>query len=122
MANLPLVWKRAERPRSCSIKPCKKTTASPRYFPPSSNIVIWAVRAETASASSERARKIYESAEKNDLHLALATFPRAMVEPTAAVAHWDRDDIVCLRSCVMKPEHRDWMPEILRRLNLAGNS
>jgi hypothetical protein len=27
---------------------------------------------------------------------------------------------LCLRACVMKPEHREWMPEILKRLSLAA--
>jgi hypothetical protein len=29
---------------------------------------------------------------------------------------WDADTITCLRACVMKPQHREWLPEILKRL------
>jgi len=39
-----------------------------------------------------------------------------MVEATGAITEWDTNDVVCLRACVMKPEHREWMPEIVKRL------
>jgi glutamate/tyrosine decarboxylase-like PLP-dependent enzyme len=89
-------------------------------FPPELDIVVWAVPAESASESSARARKIFDEAASRDLHLALATFPRIMLEPSRPVGRWDADEIVCLRACAMKPEHREWMPEILRRLASAG--
>lgn len=91
-------------------------------FAPELDIVVWAVRAQSASAASARARAIFEQAARRDLHLALATFPRAMVEPCGAVARWDADAVTCLRACVMKPEHRAWMPEILERLRAAASA
>jgi glutamate/tyrosine decarboxylase-like PLP-dependent enzyme len=89
-------------------------------FPPELDIVTWAVRAESASVASSRARQVFDAAAKRDLHLALATFPRAMVEPCRAVQHWDAEHVTCLRACVMKPEHRDWLAEILTRLDAAA--
>jgi tyrosine decarboxylase / aspartate 1-decarboxylase len=89
-------------------------------FAPELDIVVWAVRAESASESSERARRIFDAAAERDLHMALATFPRAMLEASAPVSRWDVDEIVCLRACAMKPEHREWMPEILERLKTAA--
>jgi hypothetical protein len=80
------------------------------------------VRAGSASESSTRARAIFDAAAGRDLHLALATFPRAMLAAAAPVRDWDRDEITCLRACVMKPEHREWMEEILRRLDAAACS
>jgi glutamate/tyrosine decarboxylase-like PLP-dependent enzyme len=91
-------------------------------FPPELDIVTWAVRAETAGESSARARRLFEAAAQLDLHLALATFPRSMTEAIRPVSRWDADEIVCLRACAMKPEHREWMPEILRRLGEAANA
>jgi len=32
---------------------------------------------------------------------------------------WDADEILCLRACVMKPEHMEWLPEIVKRLEGA---
>ncbi|HEY7161931.1 MAG TPA: aspartate aminotransferase family protein, partial [Acidobacteriota bacterium] len=58
-------------------------------------------------------------AAQNDLHLALATFPREMAEAVVPVTEWDSENITCLRACVMKPEHLDWLPEILKRLRTA---
>ncbi|HZM71530.1 MAG TPA: aminotransferase class V-fold PLP-dependent enzyme [Candidatus Cryosericum sp.] len=89
-------------------------------MPPELDIVTWAVRAASSTESSAMARRIFDAAAHRDLHLALATFPRTMLEPAAPVTRWDADEIVCLRACVMKPEHRDWMAEILSRLQAAA--
>lgn len=88
-------------------------------FTPELDIVAWSVRTISASRSSDLARRIFEAAAGHDLHLAVATFPRALVEPTGAIERWDADNVVCLRACVMKPEHLEWMPEVVRRLELA---
>lgn len=89
--------------------------------PPELDIVTWAVRAGSASESSARARRLFAAAASADLHVALAEFPRVMLEPAAPVVEWDAGRILCLRACLMKPEHRDWLPEILTRLrNAAG--
>jgi glutamate/tyrosine decarboxylase-like PLP-dependent enzyme len=90
-------------------------------FRPELDIVTWAVLAPTASESSNGARRIFAAAAARDLHLALASFPRSMAEPASPVATWDAGEIVCLRACVMKPEHRDWMPAILKRLRAAAS-
>jgi glutamate/tyrosine decarboxylase-like PLP-dependent enzyme len=88
-------------------------------FAPELDIVVFAMRAPRASAASARARKVFDNAARRDLHLALATFPRAMVEGTGVIEAWDANEIVCLRACVMKPEHREWMPEIVSRLKAS---
>jgi glutamate/tyrosine decarboxylase-like PLP-dependent enzyme len=91
-------------------------------FPPELDIVVWAVRDETADGSSARARRVFDAAARLDLHLALATFPRTMLEACRPVSRWDADEIVCLRACAMKAEHREWMPEILRRVRQAAGA
>ncbi len=90
-------------------------------FPPELDIVVWALRAPTASEASARAERLFAAAAQHDLHLALASFPREMCAPAAPVESWDSDRLTCLRACVMKPEHREWMPEILSRLDVAGD-
>jgi glutamate/tyrosine decarboxylase-like PLP-dependent enzyme len=89
-------------------------------FAPELDIVTWVVRAPRASEASARARAVFDAAARRDLHLALAAFPRAMVEPCGAVEHWDADAVTCLRACVMKADHAAWMPEILSRLRAAA--
>jgi glutamate/tyrosine decarboxylase-like PLP-dependent enzyme len=86
---------------------------------PELDIVVWAVRAGTATESSDLARRIFETAARHDLHLAVATFPRRMAETARPVETWDAEHLVCLRACVMKPEHEAWLPEILSRLDAA---
>ena len=88
-------------------------------FDPELDIVTWAVRAPTASQASAEARRIFAAAARRDLHLAVASFPRALVEGSGAVRSWDADAVACLRACVMKPEHRDWIPAIVQRLVAA---
>jgi tyrosine decarboxylase/aspartate 1-decarboxylase len=98
--------------------------AIPRFVPlnvPELDIVVWAVRAETARAASAAARKIFDAAAEQGLYLALASFPRAMFSGLAPVERWNGEDLMCLRACVMKPEHREWLPELLRRLDLASS-
>lgn len=90
-------------------------------MPPALDIVNWAVRAERASEASARARAVFDAAAARDLHLAVATYPRALAEEAEAVSVWDADTLGCLRSCVMKPEHRAWLPEILTRLRAAAD-
>jgi glutamate/tyrosine decarboxylase-like PLP-dependent enzyme len=90
-------------------------------FLPELDIVVWAVKARTATEASARARRLFAEAAKRDLHLALATFPRGLLEASAPVEDWDADSIVCLRACAMKPEQRDWLPEITRRLDAAAS-
>jgi glutamate/tyrosine decarboxylase-like PLP-dependent enzyme len=108
--------------RSASLDLYRRVADNARFAPllePELDIVVWAVRAESASESSDRARQIFETAAGQDLHLALASFPRSMLERSQPVEIWDAEAIMCLRACVMKPEHKDWMPEIWKRLILA---
>jgi tyrosine decarboxylase / aspartate 1-decarboxylase len=91
-------------------------------FPPQLDVVAWAVRADTASQASRRAHALHAAARKHDLHLSLVTLPRTMLERTHPVRTWDAETLVCLRACVMKPEHREWMREILTRLDAAAGS
>jgi tyrosine decarboxylase/aspartate 1-decarboxylase len=77
----------------------------PRFlpaFPPELDIVVWAVRAQTAAESSARARETFAKAECAGLHLALAELPAAFFgDPWGAGG-----TITALRSVLMKPEHR----------------
>jgi hypothetical protein len=42
-----------------------------------------------------------------------------MLQDAHPVEFWDEDQITCLRACVMKPEHLEWMPEIVKRLKAS---
>ena len=91
------------------------------FDPPELDIVVFSLKAASASAASDANRRLFEAAAGHDLHLALAAFPRVMLERSGAALAWDTGSLTCLRACVMKPEHRDWMPEILTRLRRAAD-
>jgi glutamate/tyrosine decarboxylase-like PLP-dependent enzyme len=80
-------------------------------FPPELDIVVWAPKAASASRSSALANQFFNKAAAQNLHLSLATLPVAFFEQHHGV-DWDQEQITCLRSCLMKPEHLDWLNPI----------
>lgn len=92
----------------------QRLTHDPRFIAglaPDLDIVVWAVQAKGASAASAAARRIFEDAGKVGLHLALAELPIDLVDPELRLVR-DQDTVTCLRSVLMKPEHREWLPRI----------
>ena len=87
---------------------------------PALDIVVFGVRADTAGAASDRARAVFDAAAERDLHLALLKLPRARAESWWPELEWDTDTVTVLRCCLMKSEHRAWLPEITLRLEQAG--
>jgi glutamate/tyrosine decarboxylase-like PLP-dependent enzyme len=89
------------------------------FFPPQLDIVIFASRAASASTISQRSRAIFDTAASQKLHLALANFPRSLFGETWSDIVWDQPFVTCLRSCLMKPEHLDWIEPIWEVLERA---
>jgi glutamate/tyrosine decarboxylase-like PLP-dependent enzyme len=85
-------------------------------FEPELDIVVWTVRSESLSRSSEMARNVFDACAKAGLHLALAELPAGFFQFDASVQK-DRDTVVCLRSVLMKPEHEEWVGKIAEILN-----
>ena len=88
-------------------------------LPPQLDIVCWGIRAGTASAASGLARLVFDEAARRDLHLALVTLPRALVAHWWPELEWDQEAVTCLRSCLMKPEHAEWLDRIWSRLDAS---
>jgi tyrosine decarboxylase / aspartate 1-decarboxylase len=89
---------------------------------PELDIVVWALRGGTVEESSARARVVFEDAARRDLHLALVKMPVEFFGGDV----WKEEDakvaggvVSCLRSVLMKPEHKLWMDEIWTRLEAA---
>ncbi|HKF42778.1 MAG TPA: aminotransferase class I/II-fold pyridoxal phosphate-dependent enzyme [Thermoanaerobaculia bacterium] len=100
-----------------------RLSADPRFlapFPPELDIVVWTPRARSASRSSELARKLFDETANRGLHLALAELPSRFFDLPSLGIEPDRDRITCLRSVLMKPEHKDWIPKIWEILDEAG--
>ena len=88
-------------------------------FPPQLDIVIFAPCAASASAISQRSRAVFEAAAAENLHLALATLPQSLLGHTWTDIQWDQSAVTVLRSCLMKPEHLDWIERIWSALDRA---
>jgi tyrosine decarboxylase / aspartate 1-decarboxylase len=88
-------------------------------FPPELDILVWTPRAERVSQASELSRRIFAEAARDDLHLALATLPVDFFDLRRVRMARDAEEVVCLRSVLMKPEHAAWVDEIWRILNHA---
>jgi tyrosine decarboxylase/aspartate 1-decarboxylase len=82
-------------------------------FAPELDIVVWAPRANSATEISELSQRVFDAAAKQDLHFALIHLPtRFFASLQSAAARSDRETVLCLRSVLMKPEHRDWLDRI----------
>ena len=79
---------------------------------PQLDIVVYAVNAGDAVTASEKASKVFDEAAKKDLHLALVSIPSSIVSHYWPELEINRDTVACLRSCLMKPEHLDWVNKI----------
>lgn len=89
---------------------------------PELDIVVWAPDGETASQISDRSERLFEAAAKENLHLAKFKYPSSMLESRWSDVEFDRDDVICLRSCLMKPEHLDWIDRIWKILDGSADS
>jgi tyrosine decarboxylase/aspartate 1-decarboxylase len=106
--------------RAAALELHRRLQATPEFVAPIApelDIVVWAVRGASAAESSLRARQIFEAAAQRDLHLALVQLPVGMFPGVWPEA--DAPTVACLRSVLMKPEHRSWMDAIWERLVAA---
>jgi tyrosine decarboxylase/aspartate 1-decarboxylase len=99
-----------------------KIAGDPRFiaaFPPELDIVVFAPRAGSISQSSVLTRKIFDAAAKRNLHLAVAELPVQFFEGSLIGTKKDGAWMTCLRSVLMKPEHREWLGRIWAILSEA---
>ena len=85
-------------------------------FPPELDIVIWAPQSRKSSEITDRSKALFESAARQGLHLAVATFPKTMLQDGWDI-EWDHEQVACLRSCLMKAEHLAWIDNIWQILD-----
>jgi hypothetical protein len=108
-----------ENGRKAAIALFEKIQGDQRFltaFPPELDIVIWASLSGKASEISIRAKEIFVATARQNLHLAITTFPKTMLEKTWNI-NWDQEYVTCLRSCLMKAEHIEWVDRIWQRLD-----
>jgi glutamate/tyrosine decarboxylase-like PLP-dependent enzyme len=88
---------------------------------PQLDIVVFACEAQDAINASNKARALFDAAARKDLHLALIDVPIEIAGHYWPGLEANRKSVTCLRSCLMKPEHLDWIDDIWSPL-LAANS
>ena len=88
-------------------------------FPPELDIVVFAPRATSLSESSARTRRIFDAAARRNLHFAVAELPMEFFAAAMGDVTKDRPRLSCLRSVLMKPEHREWVGRIWEALDAA---
>ena len=84
---------------------------------PELDILVWAPRARRISQASALSQRIFAEAAQRQLHLAIVTLPVQLID--VQDMERDGDTIVCLRSVLMKPEHRAWTDRIWAILDAA---
>ncbi len=103
-----------ENGRKAALSLFKKIRGDTRFFtafPPELDIMIWAPCGGKAGEISDRTKTVFKAAAARSLHLAVAAFPKTVLE-NAWDIEWDREQVACLRSCLMKSEHLGWVERI----------
>ena len=85
-------------------------------FQPELDIIVWAPEGDSASQISNRSEALFKLAEEDGLYLATFKVPARMLRDKWPDVAFDREYVTCLRSCLMKPEHYDWIEPIWERL------
>jgi tyrosine decarboxylase/aspartate 1-decarboxylase len=89
--------------------------------PPELDIVVWKTNAGSLEESSARAQETFVSCASHDLHLALVQLPHSWFHSPEHSVNGDAgENVTCLRSVLMKPEHKEWLDTIWSKLNVAS--
>jgi tyrosine decarboxylase/aspartate 1-decarboxylase len=87
---------------------------------PELDILVWAPRAASVTEASNLSKRIFAEAASRQLHLALVSLPLHLLD--VGQMQRDRETIICLRSVLMKPEHRAWTDRIWGILDEATSA
>ncbi|HEV7163768.1 MAG TPA: aminotransferase class I/II-fold pyridoxal phosphate-dependent enzyme [Gammaproteobacteria bacterium] len=90
-------------------------------LPPELDIVVWTLAATGRKQAGERAQAVFDAAARRHLHLALLKVPDALAKAWWPGLKADAESVTALRSCLMKPEHKEWLPRILEILDTSCN-
>ena len=108
--------------RSAALKLHQKLDLSEHFIPimePETDIVVWGMPGTNTEEMSAKASDLFKTSEENQLYLSLYKFPTSKLgDPDFEI---NSEYLTCLRSCLMKPEHDDWLDEIWERLTSSYN-
>jgi len=100
----------------------KSDTRFLTMFEPELDIVVFAPSAATASEVSRLSRQLFDTAAERDLHLALFSYPTVSLREVWEGVALDTEQAACLRSCLMKPEHHEWLDPLWHLLSESMNA
>jgi glutamate/tyrosine decarboxylase-like PLP-dependent enzyme len=86
---------------------------------PELDIVNWTLAAAGREQAGRRAQAVFDAAAERHLHLALLRVPDVLAQVWWPGLGADIETVTALRSCLMKPEHKDWLPKIVEILDAA---
>ncbi|MCM2972467.1 pyridoxal phosphate-dependent decarboxylase family protein [Larsenimonas suaedae] len=110
--------------RNAAVELHRRLSADARFvtpLEPDLDIVIWAPKARTTSAMSERSEATFKAAEERHLYLATFSFPSRLIKLCYPEIEVDTEYTTCVRSALMKPEHSDWLARIWDVLDQVEN-
>ena len=96
--------------RDAALDLADRIEGDPRFrllMKPETDIVTWAPLAAKSSDISRLTRSFFETAASKDLHLAAFSFPSSLLKEAWTDVEFDTENVLCLRCCLMKPEHRE---------------
>jgi glutamate/tyrosine decarboxylase-like PLP-dependent enzyme len=109
--------------RQAAMRLYEKIVADERFkalFPPELDILVWAPTGAKASQISARTEAVFQATAQENLHLATFKYPSTLLRPRWPEVEFDRPTVLCLRSCLMKPEHDDWLERLWSILDHAA--
>ena len=86
---------------------------------PELDILVFSARARSVREAGQFNRRIFEATRGQGLYLALFEVPGHRLVSAQPALEMDQATVSVLRSCLMKPEHRSWCGEWIRRLEAA---
>ena len=86
---------------------------------PELDIVVWTLSAPGRVEAGRLAQAVFDRAAEKHLHLALLKLPERLAQAWWPGLAADADATTALRSVLMKPEHKEWLPAIRNILDAA---
>ena len=101
--------------RRAALKLFQKIQEDNRFrtlFEPELDILIWAPSGKRASQISKRSQALFQAAAEKNLHLATFQLPARLAADRWDDVIMDQETVTLMRSCLMKPEHEEWIDSI----------
>jgi glutamate/tyrosine decarboxylase-like PLP-dependent enzyme len=114
-----LFSKRMNSSHNAAVRLHQKIQADHRFIAlkePETDILIWARKNKSISEINTSSKELFEKAASKNLHLALINYPVGLLPNHWRSIRKDEKFVTCLRSCLMKPEHEEWIDVIWKLL------